>query len=284
LGASAVAVAAATLTVTEALGPVPPALLQLNENAVGAVSLAVTNVPAAACVPAQPPEAVQAVGVLLETQVNLDVPPLTTVDGMAVMVTTGTGVGSVPPPPAMAIATGVAVTLPPAPLHVRVKVVAALNGAEACEPLAATAALLTPSLSEHEVALVETHVNVVARPAATVVGAALRVADGNDGGGAATTATSADAVALAPPAPLQTSENTVSAAKAVVVSVPLAAWVPLQPPEAMHAVALVEFHVRVVVPPGATLAGYAASVAVGTTLMVTEADGLLPSAPTHVNV
>jgi hypothetical protein len=44
---------------------------------------------------------------------------------------------------------------------------------------------------------------------------------------------------------------------------PLVAWVPLQPAEATHEVALVVLQVRVAVPPAATIAGVACSITVG---------------------
>ena len=69
--------------------------------------------------------------------------------------------------------------------------------------------------------------------------------------------------------------------------VPLAAFVPLQPPEAVHDVALVELHVRVDDPPLAMVGGLAIRVAAGTGLVVTVtvagAAGLVPPAPAHVN-
>jgi hypothetical protein len=60
--------------------------------------------------------------------------------------------------------------------------------------------------------------------------------------------------------------------------------VPLQPPEAVHDVALVEVQVSVEDPPLATAVGLAISVAVGTglTVTVTLAAGLVPPAPLQV--
>jgi hypothetical protein len=67
--------------------------------------------------------------------------------------------------------------------------------------------------------------------------------------------------------------------------VPLLATAPLQPPEAVHAVALVELHVSVEVPPAATLVGFAVKVAVGTavTATVTVAAVLVPPGPAQVS-
>ena len=63
------------------------------------------------------------------------------------------------------------------------------------------------------------------------------------------------------------------------------AFVPVQPPVAVHDVALVELHVSVEVPPLAIVVGLAVNVAVGTGAMVTVAvlAVLVPPAPVHVN-
>jgi hypothetical protein len=55
----------------------------------------------------------------------------------------------------------------------------------------------------------------------------------------------------------------VVALSAAVDTVPLVGSAPLQPPEAVHAVALVELHVSIAVPPDVTLVGLAVMVAVG---------------------
>jgi hypothetical protein len=70
--------------------------------------------------------------------------------------------------------------------------------------------------------------------------------------------------------------------------VPLAAFVPFQPPEAMHDVALVELQVSVADPPLAIGLGLAVSVAVGTglagvTLTVAPVAALLPPEPVQVS-
>jgi hypothetical protein len=67
--------------------------------------------------------------------------------------------------------------------------------------------------------------------------------------------------------------------------VPLAASAPLQPPDAVHEVALVELHVSVEAPPEATVVGFAVNVAVGTgaTVIVVVAMLLVPPGPVQVN-
>ncbi|HWS68681.1 MAG TPA: hypothetical protein VN325_38420 [Steroidobacteraceae bacterium] len=66
---------------------------------------------------------------------------------------------------------------------------------------------------------------------------------------------------------------------------PLVANAPLQPPEAVHDVALVELQVSVEAPPLATLVGFAVNVAVGAGLAVTVTVAtvavLVPPDPVH---
>jgi hypothetical protein len=65
----------------------------------------------------------------------------------------------------------------------------------------------------------------------------------------------------------------VVAVSAAVDTLPLVGSAPLQPPEAVHAVALAVLHVSIAVPPEVTLAGFAVSVTVGAG---GSDDGLLP--------
>ena len=67
--------------------------------------------------------------------------------------------------------------------------------------------------------------------------------------------------------------------------VPLVAFAPLQPPEAVHDVALVELHVNVEAPPLVTVVGFAVSVTVaaGTIVTVAVATPLAPPVPVQVN-
>jgi hypothetical protein len=78
----------------------------------------------------------------------------------------------------------------------------------------------------------------------------------------------------------------VLAVSAPVLWVPLVACVPLQPPEAVHAVAFIELQVSVDVAPTAMLAGEAVRVTVGNgvTVTVTEEAALVPPAPLQVSV
>ena len=79
------------------------------------------------------------------------------------------------------------------------------------------------------------------------------------------------------------------AVRAPVLWVPLVANAPLQPPDAVQAIAFVELHVSVAVPPLAMLETEAANVAAGTgsvaadTVTVAVAAALLPPGPVHTN-
>ncbi len=100
--------------------------------------------------------------------------------------------------------------------------------------------------------------------------------------------TTVEAVWLPPP-PVQVSVNVVAAVNAPLIALPLGGSLPLQPAEAVHAVAFVELHFSVVTAPLTTEAGLAVSAIVGggvdTAVTVTvEAAGLVPAAPAHVSV
>jgi hypothetical protein len=88
---------------------------------------------------------------------------------------------------------------------------------------------------------------------------------------------------LFPPAPLQVNEYEALAFTAPVVWTPLLASGPTQPSEAVHEVALVEFHVSVEAEPGAMTDGLNVKLALGMTLTTASALGELPPAPAHDN-
>jgi len=122
---------------------------------------------------------------------------------------------------------------------------------------------------------------VDAVPTSTVLGLALRVTTGANG----ETVTVADCLAE-PPGPVQVSSYSVVLASVPVDQVPLVATVPFQPPEAVHAVALSDFQLKVDVPPLAIVVGDADNVTVGgsevtTTCADWEAD---PPGPLQVSV
>jgi hypothetical protein len=134
------------------------------------------------------------------------------------------------------------VLLPPAPLQVNeYVVVVALTAPVFLVPLVPYAPVQPPDAA-HEVALLELQVNVDEPPGAITEGYTESVADG-------TIFTVAVAGALVPPVPVHVSENAVLTVSAPVLRLPLAAKVPLHPPEAVQEVALVEDQVSVVDPP-----------------------------------
>ena len=65
---------------------------------------------------------------------------------------------------------------------------------------------------------------------------------------------------------------------------PLVPRVPVQPPEAVQEVALVELQVRVELPPDAIVVGLALKLTVGVTVTVADCGVLLPPVPVQVSV
>jgi hypothetical protein len=114
---------------------------------------------------------------------------------------------------------------------------------------------LQPPDAVQDVALVELQVSVEDPPLAIVVGFAVRIAVGT---GLVVIVTAAAKAALVPPEPVQVIEYVVSVVKAPVLWVPLVANAPLQPPDAVHDVALVELQVNVEDSPLVTAVGAAA--------------------------
>jgi hypothetical protein len=86
-------VAAVTDTVTDCVAD-PPAPVQVAVYFVAALSAVVDCEPLGAIVPLQPPDATQDVA-LVEDQVNIELPPLATVVGLAISMTVGAGVVTV---------------------------------------------------------------------------------------------------------------------------------------------------------------------------------------------
>lgn len=126
-----------------------------------------------------------------------------------------------------------------------------------CEPVIA-------SLPDHAceatqaVALVDDHDSIEALPLATVLGVALKVTVG----AGELTVTVADCAAV-PPVPVQLKVYVAFAVSGAVACDPFTALVPDQPPDAVHAVALVLAQVKVEVLPLATVLGFALRVTVG---------------------
>jgi len=127
-----------------------------------------------------------------------------------------------------------------------------------------------PPAAVHSVASVEFHVRFEPLPLLTVVGEAAKVTDGAD----SATIACADC-ATEPPAPVHVSVKLVVDVSGSVDIVPLVAWGPLQPPDAVQLWAAVLFHFRVVALPTATLLGFNSSVMTGIVAAVAES-ALLP--------
>jgi hypothetical protein len=124
--------------------------------------------PAVASVPVQPPDAVQAVA-LVEDQVRVELPPLATLVGLALIVALGVGAETetVTDWPAE----------PPGPVQVSVYLVVAVSGEVVCEPLVASVPVQPPDAVQ-AVALVEDQVSEAVAPLFTVLGLAEKVTAG----------------------------------------------------------------------------------------------------------
>ena len=81
---------------------------------------------------------------------------------------------------------------------------------------------------------------------------------------------------VVPPVPVQLSVKVVATVKAAVPWLPAVVLEPLQPPDAVHDVALVEFQVSVLLPPLATLVGDADNVTVGAGVEAVTVTEVLP--------
>lgn len=128
-----------------------------------------------------------------------------------------------------------------------------------CVPLVALAPL-QPFEAAQLVAFVELQLSVEELPLVTDVGLAVRVTVGAGTGAVTVTETVLLAV---PPAPVQVSAKLLFELSAPVDWLPLVDFVPLQSPEAVQPVALVELQVSVEADPLTTDVGFAAMVTVG---------------------
>jgi hypothetical protein len=129
--------------------------------------------PLVGSLPDQPPEALQAVALVVD-QVKLELPPLTTVLGFAAKTTVGAGTGEVTDTVADWLA------LPPGPVQVSAKVALALSAPVACEPLRALLPDQAPAAVQEE-ALVEDHDKVALLPLVIVLGLAMSPTVGGGG-------------------------------------------------------------------------------------------------------
>jgi hypothetical protein len=151
--------------------------------------------------------------------------------------------------------------------------VVAFNAPVDTEPLVASLPVHGPPAGElnavQAVALVELQVSVALPPAVTPAGLADSKAVGaaGGGGGGVVTAVTVTVVLAAAGvvllAPEQVNVNVLVALNAAVITLPPVDCAPLHAPDAVHAVALVEDQVSVVVPPVVTLVGLALSETVG---------------------
>ncbi len=112
-----------TTTVTELLA-LPLAPVQAREKALEAASTVVVSLPDVGLDPDQAPDAAQEVA-LVDDQVNTDVVPVLTVDGLALMETVGAGGGGGVP---ATVTLAVCEMPPPTPVHVKEKLLVVVSG------------------------------------------------------------------------------------------------------------------------------------------------------------
>jgi hypothetical protein len=192
--------------------------------------------------PDQAPEALQAVALLVD-QLKVALPPLVSELGVAVKLTVGEG--------ALTETVADCAADPPGPVQVSVYVEVSVRAPVDWVPFTALAPDQAPDAAQ-PVAFAEDQVSVALPPLATALGPTLRLTVGVGD----LTETVVDWVAL-PPGPLHVSVYVVLASTAPVSSMPCVARLPDQPPEAVHAVELVDDHVRVVLPPLEIVLGFA---------------------------
>ncbi len=140
-----------------------------------------------------------------------------------------------------------------------------------CVPFGASVPLQPPDAVQVS-ASVELHVSNEVPPRATAPGDAV-----SDTAGRGLTVTAALTGALVPPDRAQVSTRLARPVNGPVLGMPLVGKVPLQPPDAVHDVALLEVHVSVEDPPAAIVAGDAVSETVGT------GGGGAPAPPPHAD-
>jgi hypothetical protein len=236
-----------TVTVVDCKA-LPPAPVQLNVKLLVPVRAPVDCVPLVVVAPVHAPEAVQ-VSALVDDQVSVELAPLAIVWGFAVIVTVGAG--------GVTVTVADCAVLPPLPVQLNVKVLVLANAPVDCVPPVALAPVHAPEAVQL-VALVDDQVSVEAVPLATVCGLAVIVT----AGGAAFTVTVAAWERLPPP-PVHVSEKLLVLVNGPVDCVPLVALAPVQAPEAVQPVALVEDQVSEALAPFAMVWGLAEMVTVG---------------------
>jgi len=245
--------------------------LHVRTYVLAAVSGPVVAVPVSALLPDQPPDATQEVAFEV-AHCSVALAPLETALGLAVRVTTGAG--------EVTDTVVDCVALPAGPLQVSVYVVFAVSAPVDWDPLSGSLPDQPPAATQ-AVALVLDQFSVDAAPEPTVLGLAFRVTDGR--GELTVTTTDCDA---APPAPSQIKLKSVVLVRGPVDTVPLVAWAPVQPPDAVQVVAFVDVQVSVAVPPLAIVVGEALSVTDGATAVTTISVDcvVVPLGPVHVSV
>ncbi|HEX3847011.1 MAG TPA: hypothetical protein VHV81_06485 [Steroidobacteraceae bacterium] len=205
----------------------PPAPVQVSTNVELAARGPVEAEPLTGLDPLQAPEAEQELA-LLADQVRVELLPLATVLGLTLKTTTGGN--------AETLTVVDCVTKPPGPRQVRSYSVELPSGPVDHVPPVETLPLQPPP-AVHCVALVDLQTSDAAEPAVIVDGVAVSV----NVGASAVTTISTDSEAVPPP-PVQVSVSSVFAVSGAVAVLPLVGREPLQPPLAVHELALTLLH------------------------------------------
>lgn len=202
--------------------------------------------PCVAFAPVQSPLAVHAVA-LVELQDSDAELPWTIAFGTALNATVGGGFAGI------TLTVTACEAVPPAPEQISANVVLAVRPARASEPLSPLVPL-HPPVAVQAVALVAVQLSVVVPPLAIVDGVALSEIEGGGSAPGDLTVTFTDCVA-APPLPLHVNANDALTVSGPVLAVPDTGLTPLQLPDAVQPLALLELHVSVAAAPELTLAG-----------------------------
>jgi hypothetical protein len=186
----------------------------------------------------------------VELQVSVEAWPVLILAGFAARETVGTG--------GLTVTREVLLRLPPVPVHVKVKSVVAASAPVDWLPVVAFAPV-QPPVALQLVASAELQVSVDDSPLLIAAGFAVNVTVGS---GVEPTVT-ATLWVLLPPAPEQVNAKAVLAVSAPLDSLPLVAFAPVQPPDAVQLVASVELQVSVDDCPLVTEGGLAVRETVG---------------------
>jgi hypothetical protein len=265
----------ATATATVLAAVVPPEPAHVSVKLEFAVRTPVLCVPEVPLEPVHAPDAAQLVAFAVD-QVSCDDAPDWMLVGDAASVTVGAGFD-------VTVTATDRLILPPAPLQASAKLELVVSALVVNDPDVAFVPVHAPDAVQ-DVAFEVDHVNRDVAPDLTDVGDAENVSVGAGVPPPVELTVTVVDTDFVPPLPLQLNLYVVFAVRAPVLWLPLRAFVPLQPPEAVQLVELVELHVNFDELPEATVFGAAVNVTEGHGTTVPPIFfTTVPPAPTHVS-